>query len=137
MIFREPKTLNNLFGHDLAGWKIVRCYYLERDHNLMGTFPAIDKDNRVIFVLDKGLLKKVWEKIAKQPAKITTFMVIVHSASGIAFDLTNCYGDSRDESLYIFSADEVEILCEEKKSIFWAPGLIQISERIVKDPVFT
>jgi hypothetical protein len=63
-------------------------------------------------------------------------MVVAHPESGIAFNLENYYkGDT--EPLRIFSAEYIEVLCRDKEAVRWAPGLLQLSEQPVRDPVFS
>lgn len=132
---QKLKKLADLFGHDLSGWQIGQCHFLELDHGLMGTFPAIGQDKEIIVTLDRRALERVWKQLERRPAKVTSLMVVAHPASGVAFNLENyCKGDT--EPLRIFSAEAIEALCRKKDAVRWAPGLLQLSERPVHDPVF-
>ena len=132
----DPKELEkvaDLFGHDLAGWQIAECHFLELAHGLMGRFPAIDEDKRIVMTLDKRLLEQVWKKLTRRPAKITSLMVVVHPASGVAFNLKN-EGDI--EPFHILSAEAVEALCQKENPVHWTQGLLQLPEQPVAHPVF-
>lgn len=133
---RGFKKLADLFGQDLSGWHITQCYFLELVHGLMGTFPAIDENNRVIATLYKPALERVWERLERRPAKVTALTVIAHPVRGIAFNLAN---DPRSETrpLRILSAPAIDALCDKKDGVHWSPGLLPMSEEPVRDPVFT
>lgn len=131
---QKLKKLADLFGRDLTGWQIGQCHFLELDHGLMGTFPAIDENKEIIATLDKRALENVWKQLDRRPAKVTSFMVVAHPASGVAFNLEN-YLKGDTEPLRILSAEAIDALCQ-KKSVRWAPGLLQLSKRPVHDPVF-
>lgn len=130
------EQLADLLGHDLAGWQIGRCHFLELDHDLVGRFPAVDENMKIVFTLDKSALEKVWKQLERRHAKITSLMAVVHPASGVAFSLEN-YLSGETKPFRIFSAEAIESLCQKKDSVRWAPGLLQPSERPVRDPVFT
>lgn len=131
---QKLKKLADLFGRDLTGWQIAQCHFLELDHGLMGTFPAIDKNGEIVATLDKSALEMVWKQLERRPAKITSLIVVAHPASGVAFSLEN-YPKGDTEPLRILSTEAIEALCQ-KNSVRWAPGLLQLSERPVHDPVF-
>lgn len=127
--------LADLFDHDLSGWKITECHFLELEHDLMGTFPAVNGDDEIIATLDKSLLEKVWKKLKRRPAMVSSFMVIACPVSGIAFNIESYIGRGDTEPLRIFSAEAIDALCQKEGSVRWAPGLFQ-SKRPVYDPVF-
>lgn len=136
----EPQKLtkfSDLFGLDLDGWKIAPCYYLELDHKLMGMFPAITGNEEIVVVLDKSLLQKVWKRLPRKPAKVTSLMVIVHQESGIAFNLEKENYDCADtDPLHVFSSEAIEALCQKEDSFRWTPGLILVFDKPVLDPIF-
>ena len=113
---QKLKKLADLFGRDLSGWQIAQCHFLELDHGLMGTFPAIDQDKEIIATLDKSALEKVWKKLERRPAKVTSLMVVAHPASGVAFNLEN-YIKGDTEPLRILSTEAIEALCQKKDSV--------------------
>jgi hypothetical protein len=134
---RKLETLASLFDQDLAGWQITHCHFLELDHTLMGTFPAIKKgDREPIMALDKAVLQKVWGRLEHRPAKVTSIRVIAHPVSGVAFNLESyCQGNTHP--IRILSTEEIDALCEKEDAMCWAPGLFQVSTATpVRDPVF-
>lgn len=133
---QKLKKLANLFGHDLAGWKITQCHFLELEHGLRGRFPAVTEDEKIVATLDKRLLQKVWQRLPRRPAKVTSLMVVVHQESGVAFHLEN-YLNEDTEPLHVFSGEAIEALCRKKDSVRWVPYLLQMSDRPIHDPVFT
>ncbi len=133
---QKLKKLADLLGHDLAGWKITQCHFLELEHRLRGSFPAITNDGKVIATLDKSLLQKVWKRLSRRAAKVTSLTVIAHPESGVAFSLEN-YFDKDVEPSRVLSSEAIEELCRKKHPFQWTPNLLQMSERPIHDPVFT
>lgn len=125
-----PETLNELFGRSLAGWQLSRAHLMELQHGLMGFFPAIlnggafgKKSGEVVVVLDKRLLRVVWDHIEKARATITSFMVLACPEIGIAFGLCRNYTEET-RAMKIFSEADLATLCGGKKEPFrWSPGL--------------
>ena len=124
---KSLKELRDLFGHNLDGWKISTCYFLELKHELMGTFPAITVDKKQeVVVSDKNLLRQVWAHIDKRPARVRSFTAIIHEKDGIAFMLdSTAINDA--EPLHCFSEKEIEKLCRKTHPFKWMPGLINLS----------
>ena len=132
---KKMKTLSDLFGHDLTGWKITQCHFLELKHESMRRFPAVDEHGEVVAMLDKPSLEKVWKQLEPRQAQVTSLNVIAHLESGVAFNLENGWlGDGTP--LHIFSDKDIELLCQ-KNMVHWAPGLIQVHDSPVIYPVFT
>lgn len=131
---QKLKKLADVFDIDLTGWQIVTCHFLELAHRLMGTFPAINKNNEIIATLDKRELENVWKRLKQLPAMVTSFLAVVHIESGIAFSLeSHLKGDTKP--FRIFSAEDIKDLCKNKKNVRWAPGLY--GECRPSYPVFT
>lgn len=130
------RTLSDLFGHDLAGWKFMDCHFLELDHRLMGTFPAVLTANprKIIFVLEKHLLASVWNRLETRSAKVTTIPAIVNE-DGLAFGL-KCEIFGKAKSFQIFSEKEINELCRQEGAFKWVPGLVGGSSSQVRKPVF-
>lgn len=135
----ELGKLSDLFGCDLAGWQIAQVHFLQLDHGLMGIFPAItveeEKEGEIIIVADKSSLRKVWDRIKRQSAIVTSFMAIVNATEGIAF---NMEGSDRatNKPIFIMTDEEIDILCQKKNPFQWEPGLISFSDNPVRDPLF-
>ena len=74
-------------------------------------------------------------RLRRRPAKVTSLLVIAHSAGGIAFNLGgDAGGDTKP--LHIFSVEAIDMLCKKDGLVDWTPGLLQLSEETVDDPVF-
>lgn len=114
---QEMKKFSDLFGRDLSGWVVTRCYFLELDHGLMGIKPAITREKEIIVTLDKALLENVRRHLERQPSKITSLMIIMHQESGVAFNIEN---HEDVEPLHILSNETIEALCQKEGSIQWA-----------------
>lgn len=132
---KQLKKLADLFGHDLAGWNIAQFHFLELEGGGLGHFPAIDTNGDIVATLDKCMLEKIWNQLERRSAMVTSRMAVVHLASGVAFSLESSM-DGDTEPLRIFSTEDIDILCQEKGSVRWAPGLFQWSHQLVRDPVF-
>ena len=136
MIPRKPERLADLFGCDLAGWQIAQCHFLELAHGLMGTFPAITVEGReVVAVLDKSLLRQVWDRLEQRQDKVTSLVVVMNPTSGIAFSLEN-YDKTEAKPFRILTGKELDALCQKQSPFEWAPGLFGGSKEPINDPVF-
>lgn len=134
---RDLKKLSDLFGQDLAGWQITPCYFLELEHTLMGHFPAITTNGKeVVFTLNKAMLEKVWRDLDPRPAKITSFLVLAHPASRVAFSLEDNIYSADIEPKRLISDKTIEALSRTKDAFRWESGLIQLKDEPVRDPVF-
>ncbi|MDD5340942.1 MAG: hypothetical protein PHC97_00720 [Patescibacteria group bacterium] len=134
------ESLGHLLGQDLAGWQIAYYHCLKLKHGLMGYFPAITTatvdatEPEIVGVLDKKLLRKVWQTLPKREAKIDTLLVLANTEKGIAFDLK---GDVEIMPLKIFSKKEIDELLTKENPFRWSPGLIGGKEADhVSDPDF-
>lgn len=129
VVDKPPATLGGLFGKDLAGWQITPGHFLELQHGLMGTFPAIlddssgDGDGEMVLVIDKRLLRQVWDRVPRSKAKITTILVVANTELGVAFFLGENFRPEQGQALKLFSAKDIAKLCEKRSPFRWAPGL--------------
>jgi len=129
--------ISDILRKDLAGWQIMPCYFLQLTHTLMGTFPAITNEGKIILVSEKQLLKKIWDRLERRPAQVTEIVTLAHLESGSAFSLARL-PRSDAKAIHISSTQEIEDLCKEPKSFGWAPGLFDFSlSPTVEDPLFT
>jgi hypothetical protein len=134
---KDLKKLGDLFGHDLAGWQIGLCYFLELKHTLMGNFPAVltQEPDKIILTLDPAALRLIWSQLPRRAAKVTKFSAIAHPVSGVAFNVEHPDRDLA-KPLKTFSIEEVKALCAKRDAIRWANGLFDLSSEHVFDPVF-
>lgn len=133
---KSLKRLSDLFGVDLTGWQITLCHFLELDHTFMGSFPAIDESGGIIFTQNKQMLQKVWNRLPRRSAKVTSLMAIIHPGTGVAFNLEH-FLKGETEPFRVLSNDAINALCQRENSVSWAPGLLTLSSELVHDPVFT
>lgn len=131
----KPGILAELFGLNLAGWKITYCFFLEINHCNIGMFPAVDDNGKPIVVLNKRSLKKVWEKLPRRSVILRRLVTIAHSEIGIAFNLENDIITGNVPPLKIFSDDEIAILCQ-NGSVHWAKGQVPLIELPPNEPDF-
>ncbi len=123
----EPKQLRNLgelFGTDLAGWQIAKCFYLQRAHGLMGIFPAlVAETSELIVVYDEDALEEVKKHLPPHESKVTRLMVIVHPETGVGFSLQ---GDefAAMKPIRILTREAIDALCQTEGAFRWTPGLL-------------
>lgn len=139
--------LEELCGVDLAGWKITICYMLAKTHNLMGFFPVITVANEEpVAVLDKILLKMVWDKVGGgMEAYIAEFAVVANAELGIAFNLNPRNGikfgvnsvNGDMQPFRLLSAGDIDTLCGTEDPFMWRPGLLGAANRRARPPDFT
>lgn len=136
MLQQELTKLSDLFRQDLAGWQITEAHFLELEHGLMGTFPAITaKDGLVVATINKSMLRKVWNRLPRRQAKVTSILVLANPTTGIAFHMSNFHGGDT-QPLHILSDENIIVLCSKSSQVRWAGGLIGGREGPVKEPRF-
>lgn len=133
---KSLKKLSDLFDLDLTGWQITLCHFLELDHTLMGSFPAIDEKRKIVATANKQALQKVWNRLPRHSAKVTSFLAIVQPSTGLAFSLEN-FHKGETEPFQVLSDTAIDALCQRENSVSWAPGLLILSSELIHDPVFT
>lgn len=121
---------------EVQKWPIKMGFYLQLDHGLMGTFPAIFADSagentREVVVFDKGiLLNKVWPLMTPRKSKLSSQTFYVNKKLGIAFPVDqaeNMIEHNRSQIPPIKFATEAEIddlIATNSNPFIWAPGLI-------------
>jgi len=132
---KRPKKLEDVMGMDLARFRLVRAYFLELDHTLMGFFPAIIRKNEIneinemmVVCLDRALLKKVWDLLPKRRAKIGEVILLVNTDRNFGFDIQN-ENKEKTEPVHILTEREFKRLLKGDDDPFkWAPGLMSLRE---------
>jgi hypothetical protein len=131
----KPKKLADLIAIDLAGFLLVRAYFLELSHGLMGFFPAIfAKDGEMVVCLDKALLEKVWDLLPKRRAEVGEALLLVSPKDSFGFDVRN---DQKEdvEPVHILTQEEFDSLTKEYDLPFkWVSGLISGCSGPVESP---
>jgi hypothetical protein len=125
-----PKTLKDVMGNDLTGFQVVKAYFLELEHGLMGFVPAIIKKNKEMVVcLDKSLLEKVWNLLPRRKAKVVEAILLVKMDGSFGFDIRNENKEDTDP-IHILSEKEFNGLTEGggDSPFGWAPGLLGLKK---------
>lgn len=139
----------NLFellkGPDTA-FEIVRGYFLELKHGLMGFFPAIfsDDQKRIVVTLDKELISKVWRMLEPRSSKLHSVLFYVVKGHNVAFAESSDRERSQQE--YPLTEEEFDALTAQNDKPFeWASGLLNgtmnqdsfehLIEKALVDPV--
>jgi hypothetical protein len=132
-----PKKFGDIVGQDLSGWMVMTVYYLKLTTTTMGQFRAVVKgsDGVIIMTTDRKLLERVYKRLPRRSAKVSEALAIVHTVSGIGFQVENSYG-VETEALSVFSEEKINALLEEG-SVAWEPGLLSFeNEKHIAEPRF-
>ena len=125
----KPKKLADVMSRDLAGFQLVKAYFLELEHTLMGFFPAITKkDKEMVVCLNKSLLEKVWNLLLRRSAKVVEVILLVNVHGGcFGFDIRN-ENKENTKSVHILLEEEFLSLTEksEESPFEWASGLFGV-----------
>lgn len=123
-----PRHLKDLLEGDRTGWSNKPCWALEIKHGLMGFFPAIVKETKIMVIVpDKELLFRVWASLKPRNSKVISMECMVNDAGTVAYsmELGSDAEKTQSRPLKLFSASEVDQLFAKNPSPFeWAPGLI-------------
>jgi len=127
----KPKTLGDVMGKDLPGWKMVQGYCLALSHGLMGFFPAVTNDEsddgrgEIVVCIEKIQLKRVWDKLRRRKAHVDSFQLLVNEEMRIGFDVK---GGADMKSLRVFLERDLDEMCAMEDPFRWARGLLSFSE---------
>jgi len=133
-VFYIPKNLGEMTGKDLAGFQLVKGYFLELEHGLMGFFPAlIASNNKIVVCSDILLLEKVWELLPKKPAKLRDVLLLADIDQRFGFDVQSQHGEET-EAIHILSEAEFSGLSQKTDSFKWPLGLLALRSKPVISP---
>jgi hypothetical protein len=122
-----PKNIWELLGGDHSDFRLAIGHYVELDHTLMGTFPAIERDSReMVLTTDFGLMREVCEMLTPRRSKFGTQLLYVNS-EGVAYSVLGIDEDSlkRGEPFQIMTRPRFnELKVASEKPFQWAPGLV-------------
>ena len=129
-----PRHLEELLNGNQEGFEVKMCYWLQLDHGLMGTFPAILKDTKIVILThDKETIVRVWRSLKPRRSKMTTGPWMVSEQIGIAYNVPPQASDHKHSLPHkLFRRDEINTYFAVDPNPFdWAPGRIgaQISEQ--------
>ncbi len=112
------RTLRDVIEVNLAGWQLVTCYFLEREHGLTARYPALSKEGgEPIIVTDRALLRPVWSRLGRDRSRMTDFLGIIHVKSGEVFSL-NSEDGSNAAAVRLFSEAEIATLIDRRPDSF-------------------
>lgn len=119
-----PSNASILLLGNQDEYETRKIHYLGIDHSLMGEFPALMKDDRIILTTDFELLKKVWKILPPKKSKIVSVLALVHKKEPVAYSLEIQAPESLPFQL--LTKDELaKILASEGGSQFkWSKGII-------------
>lgn len=118
--------LPHVMDRDLAGYQLRILYYVEPDHGLWDTRPAIFwPSKRMVVTLDEELLKKVIGTLPNPGMKVNikSFLALVHMQHlrGISLE-GDKYSRERNRHFQIMSEEEFDAAATEaSQEIVWAP----------------
>jgi len=131
------RNLGELVNRDLAGFRLMPVFWLERKHGLWGFFPAIcTATEKAIIVTDKTALRVVWDHIPHRIAKIGCEIALVHQEQRLSFPFDGRTIVNDREPDRVFSREDLEALSREEGAIKWFPGVLQNVEEPIQDPDF-
>lgn len=124
-----PLTLFELLKGDWQseGYKLVKVYYVELKHGLMGCFPAvfINDKKRIVFTTDLKLLEQVWQKLPPRKSKIVQFTGYVNELTGIFYeDVDPPLNEDKEPAKLLTSSELEDLLKSDENPFKWAFGLI-------------
>lgn len=108
-------------------FNLMRCYYLRIKHGLMGEFPVITKNNRIVVITpDKDSMSQIWKSLAPKESEVVTAECIVNTAIGVGYFMREDKFEQELSKPYkIFSKEEIQVLFAKDTQPFqWAPGLL-------------
>ena len=132
--------LNDLMQLDsLDGWQLRTGYWAELKHGLMGTFPALTREDKKPFMcLDIKILANILEKhLTHRRFKINSPLVLASVTEDIAFCL-NTMVDMHNlgrvsEPFALVGSDKLMRLKKADDPFLWAPGLIGADRISIKE----
>lgn len=121
-----PRHLEELLEGKHDGFSLKVCYYLRIKHNLMGTFPAILKDTKIVLITpDRESLVRVWESLRPRDSEIIADSWMVNEKIGVGYHMSSVDSERKESRPHrIFGKDEIDdLLAKDPQSFKWAPGL--------------
>ncbi len=122
---------------EVEAWPIKMGFYLQLEHGLMGSFPAIfagaiGKNAREVVVFDRAvLINKVWPRMTPRNSNICSMTFYVSEELGVAFPVHNAEdmikhaGPQQIPPVRFATETEIDDLVAVNPNPFeWAPGLI-------------
>ncbi|MDB5260555.1 MAG: hypothetical protein JWN37_786 [Candidatus Nomurabacteria bacterium] len=123
---KVPATLKELQDGKVAGFVPTVVYFLELEHGLMGTFPALFKGTRnVVLTPDLELITDVWKLMTLRKARVSSMHFFLNHELSIAYPAVNELERSESIPNQILTREEFNaVLAADPKPFEWAPGLV-------------
>ena len=121
-----PSHLEELLKGGREGFTLQICYLLVIKHGLMGTFPAILKDTKIVVITpDKDSIVRVWRSLRPTDSRIIVDSWMVSDELGVGYRMCSESSERAESRPHkIFAKAEIEGLFAKKKQPFeWTPGL--------------
>jgi hypothetical protein len=122
-----PRHLEELLKNAPEGFFLKVCHFLRIKHDLMGTFPAILKDTKIMVVTaDKDSIIRIWKSLEPRRSEIVVEVFMVNEKLGVAYVMASDKFDQiQSRPLKLFSREEIEgSFTNDLQPFEWAPGLI-------------
>jgi hypothetical protein len=115
--------LSELAGRDLAGYRLAKCFFMELDNSLMGTFPVLISKYKEPFLCEtKDIVKKVAALLKPRRIKIGVVWTLYNPTEGYGFGLSD-FKISR-QCLLVINEARFNDISQEEDPFKWAPGLL-------------
>ncbi|MFA5061720.1 MAG: hypothetical protein WC526_01065 [Patescibacteria group bacterium] len=130
---KQGPALGSIFEKDLSGWQLRYGYLLLIEHGLMGVFPALTaEDNEPVVVVEKPLLKMVWDCLEHKRAKVATQLLLYNPTKGIGYSLQATIDSPEPKEmspLKVLSSKKIHELTGtsgpgEASKFKWTPGFV-------------
>ncbi len=119
------QTLGSIMGVDLAGFQLTRAFWLELDHTLMGTFPAlVAETNEPVVCLDRELLGRIKDMLPQRRSKEVGTFALANVEQESAFNIEGRLDHGTAPLILITQAKFDELCAASDQPFKWAPGLV-------------
>jgi len=115
---------------DQGDFRLTDAYFLQLDHGLMGTFPAVlDEDlEKIVVCTDRELLRQVWDHLPRRRAKVTKITAYVSDQEKLGF-MVDCMADDKTKAFKLFTGEELDAMfTANPEAVCWAPGLFSLKD---------
>lgn len=100
--------LADLHDTELCDWKTSQGYALELQHGLMGYFPLIDENKKIVVALDKEILKKIWESLTTHKVTLDQFSCMVNKETHTVIPISDYNKDVDSDDFVLIAEDDIE-----------------------------
>jgi len=123
-----PLNLLELLKRDAPGYALKEFYYLELDHDCMGSFPAIIAGTRhVVAATELALAFDLWQDMPPRISKLRSNSGYVNDELGIVYPMLGSADEEKERSKplrFLTRARLDELRAANEHPFAWAPGLL-------------